>query len=71
MGSHDHPSGFEGQVLLLDILARATAEGWQAGRDTENFAGDCPYSDFLAPLRQAWLDGFSVGRVSSQRTSRR
>ena len=60
----DYPTTIEAQVLLLDVLARAAAQGWQAGRDAGSYAGDCPYSDFLAPLREAWLNGFSIGRVS-------
>jgi len=63
MMPYDYPTDIETQVLLLDVLARAAALGWQAGRDPGSFAGDCPYSCFLAPLRDAWLEGFSAGRA--------
>lgn len=37
------------QVLVLRLGAIAAAEGWWAGCD----ASDCPYSNFLVPLRDA------------------
>jgi len=63
MMPHDYLTSSEAQVLLLDVLARAAAQGWRAGRDPETHAGDCPYSEFLAPLKGAWLQGFGAGRV--------
>jgi hypothetical protein len=33
------------------------------GRSFSNLAGDCPYTVDDMPLRTAWLDGFSAGRV--------
>lgn len=71
MGSQDYPTSIEAQILLLNVLARATAQGWQAGCDADSYAGDCPYSNFLMPLRHAWLDGFSVGRVASKHAPER
>lgn len=63
MTRYEHPMDIETQVLFLDVLARVTAEGWWAGRDLESCADDCPYSDLLVPLRDAWLYGFGAGRA--------
>lgn len=62
MMPHDHPVTIEAQLLLLDVLACAAVEGWQAGRDLGSYAGDCPYSRVLVLIRDAWLHGFSAGR---------
>jgi ribosome modulation factor len=64
MTPHEYPTDIETQVLFLDVLARVTAEGWRAGRDLGSYAGDCPYSGLLVPLRDAWLYGFSAGRAA-------
>jgi len=67
MTPYDYPTTSEAQVLLLDVLARAAAQGWQVGRDPEGDASDCPYSQFLAPLQEAWCQGFNAGRVEEWR----
>ena len=63
MTPYDYPTTSEAQVLLLDVLARAAAQGWQVGRDPGSDASDCPYSQFVAPLKGAWFQGFNTGRV--------
>jgi uncharacterized membrane protein len=47
--------------LVSEIAERM---GIQAARDPESHVSDCPYSQILAPLKDAWLHGFAVGRVT-------
>lgn len=61
----DYPTSKEAQVLLLRTLACVAAQGWQAALDPKTVADDCPYSQFLVPLKSAWLHGFDFGRVTS------
>lgn len=63
----DYPTTIEAQVLLLDVLACAAAQGWQVGRDPGSDVSDCPYSQLLTPLKGAWLRGFNIGRVDEWR----
>ena len=63
MMPYDFPTSSEAQILLLDVLARAAVQGWQAGCNPPGHVDDCPYSQFLAPLQGAWLYGFYTSRV--------
>jgi ribosome modulation factor len=43
---------------------RAAELGRVAGKNPEAMASSCPYSHDEMPMRFAWLDGFSEGRIS-------
>jgi ribosome modulation factor len=58
------PSNAEAQLVLLRAMCLAAIQGWQEGRKAGSYVVGCPYSHRLPSLRQAWLDGFSDGRIA-------
>lgn len=55
--------------ILLEAIARR--EGTEDGSQRTRLATDCPYDYRSEPgLRQAWFDGFSLGRTELEARER-